>query len=615
MQITVPLAGKRRLLLLLGIGFGIALLVVIGALMLRREPTLDEKRNANLDALAKMLEGYYAQHGFYPQPAAREETIDGVRHVWGYRAKEPALASCTIHQSPEGPDALQSFCGGNVYDARGNVIGWKGTLALTSALNSVEVANSDGGRLISPLSDFQPELSLDPAYLPFPALTTAGFGEYIYAVRAPEDGAEGKGGVQYQLAATISDPATGKLHTAVRGNYFVRSDEQDELPPSLLGPGILFDTHGNPELSAPLHVLLEGQQEGYPNPLLGEGESILAFLTLRGRTARIREELQSRITLLASFPEAASTENAKKTLEDLLKRTDVLLLELPQVGVKEDIDITKVESEVSEISVLLQESFATFITEKANEVKTILLAEVHQGEAMRSILSGALLRVGVTEELILLARDELLKYLDGEGIEEQSRDRAGRRIESALDGIPDLSSLFEAQKLPFPQPFLSEELQESVSALTGSGASAGISDPTPMITSIASELSLLFSELQGILEDIQNDLANPVSEIGDIDEALRRLGRALSTERERVTGLFLDLSSKETASEILADFETSLSTPGNEAQAIRAAAARSGEHGDFAPLLFSPEALDALVLQKQVGVPDAEYKGIPYPLP
>ncbi len=612
MQITVPLTGKGKLLLVSGVAVFV-LLTTLTVLFFGREPSLDEQRVAHLEALVKVLDAYHAQHGFYPQPAAREETIDGIRHVWGYRPETPSLASCT-----------QSSCGGNVYDARGKVIGWKGTLAPTSALNSVEISVKGGGRLASPLSLLMQEVPLDPAFALHPSLVAEGLGEYIYAVRAPEDGAEGKGGVQYQLAATLSDPATGRLRTFIRGNYFVRSDEQDELPPSLIGPGILLDAYGNPIESAPLHVLLDGQQQGFPNPLLGEGESILRLLTLQSRGEKLREEVEKREAVLREFPQGApSALHFSETLAELRGRIDAVLAELPE-------DITALEGKVSQVALDLESAFGIFLTEKAEEVKSTLHAELQDGESMRTILSGALLRIGTTEELVLLARDEIIEYLDGEGIEEQSRDRAGRRIETALDNLPDLAALFQGQGLTLPQLFLSEELQADLHALgmkvpapTGSGA-AVMEEPTPMITLVVAELSTLLFELRGILEGIQEDLSSPAASVEEVDEKLRRLARALGSERSRIEELFSRLADAEVSQNILEQYEALRTVPGQEAEAIRLAAKRSGEHGDFSPLLFSPSMLEKLTLEKQVGVPDllgstdpleAEYKGIPYPLP
>ncbi len=623
MQITVPLlTGKSKLLLSTG-ALGLLLIVGLGVFFLSREGTMDEKRNADLDSLVKILEAYHAQHGFYPQPAAREETIDGVKHVWGYRADTASLASCTVSQDEAlQPDASLSFCGGDVYDARGKVIGWKGTLAISSGLNNVEVAVSGGGRMLSPLSEMLQTLPSDPAFALSPDLLASGFGEYIYAVRAPEDGATNKGGVQYQLAATLFDAVTGKSHTTIRGNYFVAQIDEDVLPPSLIGPGILLDTHGNPIPSAALHVLLDGQEEGFPNPLLGEGESILRLLTLQSHVERLKHEIESRATILAKFPEAGS----KQELTDALPIIQEQLGEIRDASSTaiesgED-DLALLEAEVAEVTQSLEDFLVAFLQEKSDEVGTFLKAEVEEGERMSLILSGALLKVNVVEELVLLARDELIKYLDGEGIEEQSRDRAGRRIESALDGIPDLDELFffHAEDLTLHHPFLPEDVQAEILTLSDASPSletssgALTSESVPMISTVAAELSILFEELRGILEGIEKDLATPATEIEAIDESLRKLGRALTSERTRIETLFGDLATKEEAKSIL-DAYTALLLTGDRVAAINAAAERSGEHANFAPFLFAITSLDTLTLERQVGVPDAEYKGIPYPLP
>lgn len=629
MQITVPIMGRAKILL--GIGALLLLFVAgFGIFFLSREGTADQKRNADLDSLVKILEAYHAQHGFYPEPAAREETIDGVKHVWGYRPGIPALASCTVSQGEGGPDASLSFCGGDIYDARGKVIGWKGTLAISSGLNSVEAAVNGGGRLVSPLSEILQMLPGDPAFTLSPNLLAAGFGEYIYAARAPEDGAENKGGAQYQLAATLSDAETGERHTTIRGNYFVAQSEEDVLPPSLIGPGILLDAHGNPIPSAPLHVLLDGQREGYPNPLLGEGESILRLLTLQSRIERLGLEIGKRLTILAVLPkDSVSRDHLAETLENLQERLKEIRESSALTLEKGEEDLASLETHVAEVAQSLEEALILYLQEKSEEVREVLSAEVDNGEKMRLILSGALLRVGTTEELVLLARDELIKYLDGEGIEEQSRDRAGRRVESALEGIPDPVALFQAQGLTLPQAYIPEDVQSEILALSDAPPSPATSTgaltakPVPMISTIASELSILFEELRGLLEGIGEDLATPATDIEAIDESLRKLGRALGSERARMEMLFGKIATAEEAKSIQSDY-AALLLLGDAAAAIKAAAERSFEHGDFSPLLFSQASLETFILEKQVGVPDltayddpllAEYKGIPYPLP
>ena len=671
MQITVPLTGRAKIILL-----SCGVLLVAGAgfalFSLLKSPTEDEQRVRSLDNLVKMLEAYHAQHGFYPQPAAREETIDGVRHVWGYRPDTPSLASCTVlvkeaPQAPQGgetegeaapavvPDATRSFCGGNVYDADGKVIGWKGTLALTSALNSVDSAIAGGGRLESPLSEITPQIPVDPAFALSPSLVKEGFGEFVYAVRIPEDGAQGKGGTQYQLAATIRDPLNGALRTSIRGNYFVRSDEQDVLPSSLIGPGILLDSNGNAdEAGRPLHVLLDGQQQGFPNPLLGEGESILRLLTLRGKAERVKMEVENREAIVERLDQdASSTQKFAEQLMTLHSTLDALLAELPGSEKSGEgttpPDIEALEKHFEGRTKDFEGAIEAFLQQKNVEVHLTLSAEVEKGEIMRTILSGALLRIQDAEDLTLLARDEVLKYLDGEGIEEQSRDRAGKRIESALNALPDLPALFSAEKLILPQPFLSEDVQGDMNSLLPQNVpeteTGSIVTDTPrvMISTVVTELQVLLLELQDILEGIETDLGTPATKIEEIDASLRRLSRALATERARIGELFSHIASAEEAADILSQYSAALSSlpqnpntasgviAGNTVltneevlNAIRVAATLSGEHGDFSGLLFSSASLDALVLSAQVGVPDissytdplaAEYKGIPYPLP
>lgn len=673
MQLNVPLTGKLRLLIA-----GIVLLLLLAALgvfFLRGGPTPEQQRLAHLEYLVKLLEAYRNQYGFYPEPGAREETSEGFRSVWGYRPELPALASCTVSLQGSAPDPLHSVCGGNIYDLKGRVVGWKGTLTPKSGQNSVEVAIKGAGRLAAPLSEMLAQLPLDPAYSKLSALAAHGFGEYVYAVRAPEDGAQGKGGIEYQLAATVPDPVTHKLHTLIRGNYFVRSADREVMPPSLIGPGIILDRFGNPlpDQEQPLHVLLDGQAEGYPNPLIGEGEKILRFLTLRIRVKRLLHAVQSREELLAAFPDAESMAALRSTLATLRSSLEPLMQEL-QGGVMtagearegaaaptkvsgEEVNLDALDAQVQKLSQDLASAITAFLIAKGDEVKTVLRAEAEQRSALVQIVSSALLSAEQVQESVLLARDEIIKYLDGEGIEDQSRSRASRKIASALEHIPDLPALFLEKQLPFPRLFLSQKIQKKLDDLgmleggggTGSllsqeeseatstgetsvavrpsegtgSALSSLDEPKVMVTTVTAEVAQLFMELKEVLEGVQADLESPAKTLEEIDDALRRLARALGTEQERIEGMFKEIADESTARLFLAEYESLLLT-GNPVSAIKRAAEFTKQYGDFTSFLFSPALLDAVVFEKQPGIPDisayenpleAEYKGIPYPLP
>lgn len=673
MQLNVPLTGKLRLLIA-----GIVLLILLSALgvfFLRGGPTPEQQRLAHFEYLVKLLEAYRNQYGFYPQPGAREETPEGFRSVWGYRAELPALASCTVSLGKDSrPDPLHSVCGGNIYDLKGQVIGWKGTLTPKSGQNSVEVAIKGAGRLAAPLSETVTKLPLDPAYAALPALAAHGFGEYVYAVRAPDDGAQGKGGIEYQIAATAPDPVTGKLSALIRGNYFVRSADRAVMPPSLIGPGIILDRFGNPlpDQEHPLHVLLDGQQEGYPNPLIGEGEKILRFLTIRIRAKRLLSAVQSREELLTKFPDAVSTALLSSTLTTLRSSLASLMQELqggtatageageesvpPTKVNEEEINLDALDAQIQKLSHDLESALAAFLSAKVDEVKTVLRAEAQQRTALIEIVNSALLSAEQVQESVLLARDEIIKYLDGEGIEDQSRSRASRKIANAIESIPDLPALFLEKQLPFPRIFLSAELQSALDALgtvegdsatgsllatvpeatstgetsvaalpapQGTGNTLGSLEPKVMVSTVTAEVSQLFTELERILEDVQADLETPAKSLEEIDDALRRLARALGTEQERIEGMVKEIADESTARLFLTGYESLLLT-GNPVGAIKRAAELTKQYGDFSSFLFSPALLDAVVFEKQPGIPDisayenpleAEYKGIPYPLP
>jgi hypothetical protein len=625
MQLMIPLSGRWKVLL----AAAVLILLILGGMFFffRNGTSLGDLRLAHLEGIARILETYRERNGFYPQPAARMETLEGVKHVWGYRSSRPALASCTVKMKDGVVDPESSACGGEIYDVEGNVIGWKGTIALESAGNSVEVAGREG-RLVAPLSDMLNALPSDPGYGSTPDLTQYGFGEYIYAVRMPEDGAVGKGGVQYQLAATVKDPATGTLRTFIRGDYFVRSEERGTLPPSLIGPGMLLSEKGEPVGVAPLHVLIDTQAQGYPNPLLGEGEHVLRQLSVHGKADVLQNVLERRIELLPLLPEGSAREelsSSLSTLDDSVVNLLTTRTEKESEPVQAE-DLSRSETQVNELAMNVELALATYLSAVAEEAEQVLIAERDERSSHVAALSGALLALLDVEKDALFARDEILKYLDGEGIEEQARSRAGRKIENALAGIPEFSS---------QQLFLMEEAEKAIQELgevegeapATSAFSGGTTTQTTLIPAVfaltvSQELSVLLRELRGILRDIQEDLQNPSIPMEELDDAMRRLSRALRSEMERVEGLLRELAPAENLPPLLAAFQTEHASHASLALAHLSKAMKL--HGNFAPLLFSKERLENIVLRGQTGVPDvsayehpeeAEYQGIPYPLP
>ena len=67
-----------------------------------------------------------------------------------------------------------------------------------------------------------------------------------------------------------------------------------------------------------------------------------------------------------------------------------------------------------------------------------------------------------------------------------------------------------------------------------------------------------------------------------------------------------------------------LKEEGGMSDAMAEVARRSKQYGDFTPLLFDASLLDRVILEQSPGIPnidayknssEAEYQGIPYPLP
>lgn len=159
---------------------------------------------------------------------------------------------------------------------------------------------------------------------------------------------------------------------------------------------------------------------------------------------------------------------------------------------------------------------------------------------------------------------------------------------------------------------------------TGTGSAGdGMPASSVMVTTLTSEMTQLFAELKSILQGIEEDFESPARSVEEIDDALRRLSRALGAEIERLEMMFAHLANEGVAQQLLARHEALL-TVGDRVEAIRLAAESAGLQGDFTPFLFSPRLLGAVVFERKPGIPDtfaygnpleAEYKGIPYPLP
>jgi hypothetical protein len=636
---------SRKCRLLLGGGLAlvvITVLVVSLRSLFHREPTLDELRSQHLEYLVKLVEAYGERNGAYPQPTARMESVDGVLHVWGYEKEKASLPSCTVAlRSDETPDADRSRCGGEIYDAEGNLLGWKGTMTAESGLNNIELAKKGGGgRVQAPLSELVSSVPIDPAYAAYPELAAQGFGEYVYAVRMPEDAAENRGGMQYQIALTIRDEETGILRTHIRGNYFVPAEERDRYPASLIGPGLLTDSYGNPVAGqrSALHVLADQQAEGFPNPIFGEGEQTLMRLSLERRILRLSKAMGDRIAILSSLPSSESADNLFRSIEDLLTHTSSLLQTLESDNT-ENIDLPATEASFLADASSLGEATEAFLLSRADETETVLRQDAESRSASITLLRETLTKSEDAEDTVLAARDEVLKYLDGEGIEEQSRNRAARKLQEVMDQIPDLATLFSSSNLLLPLPFLTSSLQDELNKIADEEFFPIIQDttkeendeveeshnemkPAVFVTTIAAELLVHFSDLRDLVGQIQANLENNAVEAEEIDDALRRLSRALGTENSRFRNLFDGLTPPEDANALLAWFVATRSE--DPAQAVEDAAILTKQYGNFSPLLFDSRLLDAVILEQNPGIPDAdahdnpleaEYKGIPYPLP
>jgi|GEM_PF-1967557 hypothetical protein len=628
----IPKANNKKLIILVG-AVVILMTVVIGVMSMcskeEPEPTVDELRIQHLEYISKFLESYKTKNGGYPQPTMREETKEGIIHVWGYEKDVPALASCEMFtldgdMTEEGSieDYIEpelSHCGGNIYDLNGNLIGWKGTLTLESGLNNIDVANLGDGRILSPISETNSRFPTDPAFEPYTKLKSAGFGEYIYAVRIPENKANDKGGYEYQIAASIPDTDTGKLKTYIRGNYYVKTDERDIMPASLIGSGILFDKN-NLQIEgqeSAIQVLMDEQKEGLPHPSLGDGEEVLKILNIKQRAQSLMRAIENREDVVSAFTSSASADAFVNSLSLSSEEIEKFISSLPSVG-SEQYDVDSLNQEILDIADSLSVASETFVSDKAGEVQAALELEVNSSDVSESILRRVLNDSESIEDAVLFARDEVIKYLDGEGIEDQSRSRAGRKIEDALELVPNVNSLFNAQKLETPYVFLLEDDEGNIKGLAkkeGSLLPEAKTETIVTLNKIASDLVVHVSELEVLLSQIIDELKNTSSPLEDIDESLKRLSRALASENERIGVMFDNIASENEVQSLLSVFNDKKKLDGNSI-AISYAGSRCGLFGNFSPLNFSASIFNSLSAMQSPGIPFEEnYTGIPYPLP
>ena len=640
MNIKALLANSKAKIILASAGGGLVLLIIATMLAMRgcepKEPDANSVRLSHLEYLTKLVETYHDRFGSYPQPTVRSETAKGVQHAWGYRADTPSLASCTVVlDENQQIDALHSVCGGDVYDANGNVIGWKGTLALESALNSLAVA-ATGERVNEPLSVLISSLPFDPTYTPHPQLRGPGLGEYVYAVRAPEDKAINRGGTQYQIAMTFTDPQTGKKVTTIRGNYFVKTDET-HLPTSLIGPGLLMDEHKRPTVQqeTSVHVLVDGQIEGFPHPSLGQGESVLRLIAVRRGIRTVIDAAQKRLQALS--PLLSEEDPLIEDVRKILEKAQTILSALEMTDGKARIELVEAESRIMGEAIVLQDLMDTYMETMGKDVSAVLQASAEHSDALISVFQDTLEVVQEARAQVLLARDEVVKYLDGEGIEEQSRGRAGRKVLSARELIPDLAMLTNEAGADITNPFLTEEeytallkafgleLPEEILFEDEDTESGSLLDQKQVtIATLVSEVSDLLSEFHLILDEIESDLKSPAASMDEIDSKLRRLTRALQAEYDRISALIPEVEDAETADAVFKEYKAVQNGSGGILEAISKAAHHVQLYGDMSMVPFSSVELSGDTVENEPGLPDldqyenvleAKYKGVPYPLP
>jgi hypothetical protein len=624
-----PVPWKKKLL----VAIAALLVLLIGGIaacsMVKGGPNEDEMRLKDLTLIANVLESYKEQTGAYPQPTLRSEDASGVRHVWGYRPGVPAQASCTVVVGEAGNvDASLSACGGDIFSSEGKIIGWKGTVTAASAMNAIKVQRDDIPPQY-PLSSFMQILPIDPAYRGAGKAADEGFGEYVYAVLAPEDGSLERGGAQYQLAATVRDSVSGEPKTFIRGTYFAPPN-QHSLPASLIGPGPFVNRQGKSVSSQPYHVLMHGQAFGTPHPELGQGGDLLEKLRLQSSLQGMRAALERRQKFLAARSPLAGSEQAFSTKLDALMEE---VLRMEEKYADRQADFRGFSDRAQEAAAAFAAASEDFLRAKAGEARKVL--EKHQNPAaLQEEISALLTAIRGSEEQLLLARDEILRYLSGEGIEEQVRARALRKVKAAQQ---NLDGLKEA-KILFTYLTLSEQEQQALSDLLRTETSLGreqshsaevpedvrvsFNGKTPAVT-ILSDIRLLVDELTGVLTDIATDLQVSGVLLGSVDQRFKVLLSALLEERAGIEDRLKNLAGSEDIETFLLLFDAFVDRE-DPSSALGLVARATSQEGDFSELSFSPQFLAAIRLLPQAGVPDldratraseAQYSGIPYPLP
>lgn len=233
----------------------------------------DAKRLQDLAQIQQALEKYYLKNSFYPQPAIREDgeavIVKGEdsnpeekgflaelsaamwgdsaqaqsrvqKNAWGYKLGD-ALASCKVDFNEDTNSVIfeNTYCGGDIRDQGGTVIGWKGTITEKAGKNTIAVAHGRSNEVVKPFgAEYIQNIGRDPKLGANPALAEVELDYYIYAVyRGRNAGSDlTNGATQYQLATTLEGDGPDDRSTYIIGNY---TQKQGKLidPYSLIGSG------------------------------------------------------------------------------------------------------------------------------------------------------------------------------------------------------------------------------------------------------------------------------------------------------------------------------------------------------------------------------------------
>ncbi len=199
------------------------------------EKARDTKRLQDLESIKVSLENYQTANKTYPQPAARDN--DKKQHAWGYRPNQEAVASCPTKATSDLKDIVfdETYCGGDILDLDGNIIGWKGVLNENSGMNSVAVAKGKSKELIKPFDARYGTIPVDPRL--HSEYGTKGVGEYIYSVYYGKLASTNfsNGAIMFQLATTLEGDSPTERTTHLVGNYFQKNGTTD--PETIIGSG------------------------------------------------------------------------------------------------------------------------------------------------------------------------------------------------------------------------------------------------------------------------------------------------------------------------------------------------------------------------------------------